>query len=317
MINNINTEDFLSIGELAKLTGISSHSLRIWEKRYGSPSAYRLPSGHRRYSKEDVPRLRIIAKALDSGYRASRVVTESLEELHSLMGIKQIVESTSSLKESEDLELLIKKELIDVWVKYVRECDDDKLLNDFHEEWGRRGGLSFITNYAIPFLARIGSEWEDNNIKISNEHFATECLVAFISEKWRQTNIRKKGVKILVTTLPGEPYNLGALMCAVVTSITDSKVIYLGIDTPVEEIVNISKTYKPKIVALSISHAMKTSFSEDCLFKLRNDINKETLIITGGKGSPCNIPGVSNILDFKKYYNFLVKFKALMPKDLL
>jgi methanogenic corrinoid protein MtbC1 len=233
------------------------------------------------------------------------------------MGIKQIVESTSNLKDSEDLELLLKEELIDIWVKYVRECDDDKLLNGFHEEWGRRGGLSFITNYAIPFLARIGSEWEDSNIKISNEHFATECLVGFISEKWRQTNIRKKGVKVLVTTLPGEPYNLGALMCAVVTSITDSKVIYLGIDTPVEEIVNISKTYKPKIIALSISHAMKTSFSEDCLFKLRNDIDKETLIITGGKGSPCNIPGVSNILNFKEYYNFLVKFKALIPKDLI
>ncbi len=317
MVNNINTEDFVLIGELARLTGISSHSLRIWEKRYGSPSAHRLPSGHRRYSKEDVPRLRIIAKALDSGYRASRVVTESLEHLHSLMGIKQIVESTSNLKDSEDLELLLKEELIDIWVKYVRECDDDKLLNGFHEEWGRRGGLSFITNYAIPFLARIGSEWEDSNIKISNEHFATECLVGFISEKWRQTNIRKKGVKVLVTTLPGEPYNLGALMCAVVTSITDSKVIYLGIDTPVEEIVNISKTYKPKIIALSISHAMKTSFSEDCLFKLRNDIDKETLIITGGTGSPCNIPGVSNILNFKEYYNFLVKFKALIPKDLI
>ena len=317
MVNNTNTENFLSIGELASLTGISSHSLRMWEKRYGSPSAHRLPSGHRRYSKEDVPRLRIVAKALDSGYRASRVVTESLEQLHSLMGTKQIVESTSSLKSSKNLELLIKEELIDVWVKYVRECDDDKLLNDFHEEWGRRGALSFITNYAIPFLARIGSEWKDSNIKISNEHFATECLVGFIGEKWRQTNVRKKGVKILVTTLPGEPYNLGALMCAVVTSITDSKVIYLGIDTPVEEIVSVSKTYKPKIIALSISHAMKTSFSEDCLFKLRNDINKETLIITGGKGSPCNIPGVSNILDFKKYYNFLVKFKALMPKDLL
>jgi hypothetical protein len=151
MVTEINTEDFVSIGELARLTGISSHSLRIWEKRYGSPSAHRLPSGHRRYSKEDVPRLRIIAKALDSGYRASRVVAETLEQLHLLMGIKQPVESTSNLNFSDDLEPLIKEKLIDTWVIHVQECDDDKLLNCFHEEWGRRGGLSFITNYAIPF----------------------------------------------------------------------------------------------------------------------------------------------------------------------
>jgi methanogenic corrinoid protein MtbC1 len=102
----------------------------------------------------------------------------------------------------------------------------------------QKGGLSFITNYAMPFLARIGSDWEESNLKISKE----------------------KGIKVLVTTLPGEPYNLGALMCAIVTSITDSKVIYLCIDTPTKEIVSISKTYKPKIISLSISHAMKTSF---------------------------------------------------------
>ena len=60
-------ENFISIGELARLTGITTHTLRVWEKRYGSPSSQRLPSGHRRYPKEDVPRLRAVAKALGWG----------------------------------------------------------------------------------------------------------------------------------------------------------------------------------------------------------------------------------------------------------
>ena len=83
-------ENLISIGELARLTGITTHTLRVWEKRYGSPSSQRLPSGHRRYPKEDVPRLRAVAKALDSGYRASKVVPGTLEELHGLMGLQHL-----------------------------------------------------------------------------------------------------------------------------------------------------------------------------------------------------------------------------------
>ena len=76
-----NLDEFISIGELANLTGITTHTLRVWEKRYGAPKSKRLPSGHRRYPKGDIPRLKAIAKALESGYRPSRVVRGSLEEL--------------------------------------------------------------------------------------------------------------------------------------------------------------------------------------------------------------------------------------------
>ena len=97
-MTNKDLEDFVSIGELSKLTGITTHTLRVWEKRYGSPKAHRLPSGHRRYPQKDVPRLRAIARALDSGYRASKVVAETLEQIHSLMGLP-LIESTASFND--------------------------------------------------------------------------------------------------------------------------------------------------------------------------------------------------------------------------
>ena len=96
-------------------------------------------------------------------------------------------------------------------------------------------------------------------------------------------------------------------MCAVVTSVTNSKVVYLGSDTPIDEIIGVSKQYNPSVVALSISHAMSPEFSEDCIFTLRGEIDKNTLVVTGGKGSPCNIPGVSYISCFEKYHEFLTK----------
>ena len=305
MINK-DLESLISIGELSKLTGITTHTLRMWEKRYGNPKAHRLPSGHRRYPKKDIPRFRAIVKALDSGYRASKVVTGTLEQLNSLMGLQPFIGASSTLGVSEDENLILQNKVIKSWIQYVNVYDDDHLLHSFHSEWGKSGGLKFILDYVVPFLENIGNAWEEKELTIAHEHFATECLVGFISEKWRQTNVRKNGPKVLITTLPGEPYNLGSLMCAVVTSVTKSKVLYLGTDMPLDEIIKTTNKYNPQVVAISISHSMSSEFSEDCLFKLRGDVDKKTKVVTGGMGSPCNIPDVIPVSDFKKYYDFLV-----------
>jgi MerR family transcriptional regulator, light-induced transcriptional regulator len=299
-------QDLISIGELSKMTGITTHTLRMWEKRYGTPKAHRLPSGHRRYPKNDIPRLRAIVKALDSGYRASKVVTGTLEQLHSLMGLQPFIGASSTLDVSENKKILLKNTIIESWLQYVGTYDDDNLLHSFHSEWGKSGGLTFILDYVVPFLENIGNAWEKKELTIAHEHFAVECLIGFISEKWRQMNVRKNGPKILITTLPSEPYSLGSLMCAVVTSVTNSKAFYLGPDMPLDEIIKTTNNYNPQVVAISISHSMSTEFSEDCLFKLRGAINKKTKVVTGGMGSPCNIPGVMPLSDFKKYYEFLV-----------
>ena len=310
MTNLIKMEDYLSIGELASMTGVGVHTLRMWEKRYGSPHSQRLSSGHRRYPKDEVPRLRAIASALKSGYRASKVVTATLEELQSLMGLKPFADTRPGTNEEE---LPSNEMLIEKWVQWVQVYNDDFLINGFHDQWGRHGALNFILYFAVPMLERVGKGWETGELDISQEHFTSECLVGFLSEKWRQLNIRKEGPAVLITTLPGEPYSLGILMCAVVTSVTSSKVIYLGNDNPLEEIISTAENYKPEFIAMSISHVFDYKTAEILLKKLRKNINKNISLVTGGKGSPGNIQGVTYISSFNKYYEFLINFRKAEP----
>ena len=197
--------------------------------------------------------------------------------------------------------------LVEGLIKAVHDYDDDFIFEKFHEEWGKDGALSFLTNIASPFLERIGEGWESNELTISNEHFASECLVSFLSEKWRRMNGRKYGIDVLITSLPGEPYNLGLLMCAIATAVTNSKIIYLGNDNPIEEIINSANNNKPNLIALSTSHFMPTDVVEGMLSKIRNKVSNKTLIVTGGKGSPCNVPDVSFMPDFEKYYELLIR----------
>jgi len=304
-------QDYIAIGELSEMTGIGVHTLRVWEKRYGAPHSQRLPSGHRRYPKEEVPRLKAIASALESGYRASKVVTATMEELQGLMGLAAFSQPKPDSESRKQDKLSSDKTVIEGWAQLIHAGKDDELLSGFHEQFGRHGALDFICDFAVPLLERIGNGWETGELSITHEHFASECLVSFLNEKWRQMNVRKTGPRVLITTLPGEGYSLGILMCAVITSTTNSKIMYLGVDNPIDEIVDASEKYNPELIAMSISHKFDNVTSEKLLIQLRKKIDADIPIVTGGKGSPCNIEGVSYISSFEKYYNFLIEMNQI------
>jgi methanogenic corrinoid protein MtbC1 len=304
-------ENFISIGELARLTGITTHTLRVWEKRYGTPLSQRLPSGHRRYPKEDVPRLRAIAKALESGYRASKVVSGTLEELHSLMGLRPLIDT--NLKSIEENVHSSNELLIERWVKGIHEFDDDCLLQGFYEQWNKYGPLKFIIDYMVPLIERVGKGWKSGELTIPHEHFATECIDSFLTSKWRQLNSRKGGWKILMATLPGETHNLGLLMCAVVASLSKAKIIYLGLDTPLKDIISIANKYEPKLICLSISTSEKLSDPSDCLLTIRAELKKTVKMISGGEGAPDNLPSIQKMEDFNSFNEWLKDFEKQLP----
>jgi DICT domain-containing protein len=59
--------DGLSIREVARETGVTEGTLRMWETRYGFPVPERLPSGHRRYTGDDIAQVRQVARDREAG----------------------------------------------------------------------------------------------------------------------------------------------------------------------------------------------------------------------------------------------------------
>ena len=57
----------LSIGDVAAQTGVGESTLRMWEARYSFPSPKRLPSGHRRYTEQDLARIHAVLRAREEG----------------------------------------------------------------------------------------------------------------------------------------------------------------------------------------------------------------------------------------------------------
>ena len=76
-------EEFFEISAVARLTGISSHVLRVWERRYQVVEPRRSDSKRRQYTQSDIRRLSLLKTLVDNGHSIGSVAslaTPQLEE---------------------------------------------------------------------------------------------------------------------------------------------------------------------------------------------------------------------------------------------
>ncbi|HKJ17547.1 MAG TPA: MerR family transcriptional regulator [Xanthomonadales bacterium] len=76
-----NKEHFYGIGTVARLTGLTDHTIRAWERRHGAVVARRADNGRREYSTADLDKLSLLKMLIDQGVAISVIANDSIEEL--------------------------------------------------------------------------------------------------------------------------------------------------------------------------------------------------------------------------------------------
>jgi DNA-binding transcriptional MerR regulator len=76
-----NKDHRYGIGAVAKLTGLSDHTIRVWERRYDAVVAERAANGRRVYSPSDVEKLGLLKTLTDHGLAIGQIAADSLEAL--------------------------------------------------------------------------------------------------------------------------------------------------------------------------------------------------------------------------------------------
>lgn len=304
-------DNHIAIGELSALTGISTHALRVWERRYGSPRSMRLPSGHRRYPREEVPRLRAVARALKAGLRPKKVVPASLEDLEKLLQIAPLLsqEKKGVKGQNPTTEEFAHSEIIENWIEGVHRYCNQTLNQGFHEEWSKRGPMNFVHDCAAVFVHRVGKGWEKGELSVSQEHFASARLSDFLGSMWRRLSERNDGEVCVLAGLPGEPHSLGLSMAAVITAVTGRRIIYLGADTPPEDIIASTKACGGKMVCVSVSETYDPNKAGQFLQKIRKALDPSIRMVVGGKGAPGGISGIAVLASMNGYFQWLQNSK--------
>jgi len=260
----------LSVGRVARETGISAETLRIWERRYGRPVATRLPSGHRRYSRAQVVWLRRVAEAVARGVRASIAVRASEVELD------ELVRDDEPERDERWLQRAMAR---------IADLDPDGLERVLLDG---RDDLDVVTwlRLRVGVLVReVGSRWASGEIDIRHEHMATDRIAHVLRRESDRFTPQSTAPLLLLATLPGEQHGLGLLMAELVALQCSWRTAHLGPNTPAEDIAKTALDLGARAVGLSVSLSTRGIESHDRVIELRERLTDGVDVLLGGEGA--------------------------------
>lgn len=260
-----------SIGDVAEATGITPETLRVWERRYGQPIAVRLPSGHRRYTEEQITWLRRVAEALAHGHRPNKVLKLDEEGLDVLLA-----ETAPEPKVDTGTQNLL---------RWTLEFRGMKIRSALEAWWKPNDVVGFLGKRVTPFLRGIGREWADGRLDIRHEHFASEIVndtLRRLRDEYKRPGDRGG---VVLATLPGEVHGLGLQMAALICASMDVPHHVLGVDSPVDQIRSAAAELDATVVGISVSLSTGGVETDRTLVALRRELPDDVRIVVGGDGA--------------------------------
>jgi DNA-binding transcriptional MerR regulator/methylmalonyl-CoA mutase cobalamin-binding subunit len=262
----------VSISAVERDTGLSKDTLRVWERRYGFPQPSRDSNGERVYPVDQLEKLRVIRRLMDSGLRPGAVVGESLQALHArVQGIPQYAPQAPGVAPVADEALRLLKSH---QVAELRQLLSHALM--------QLGLQRFVMDVVAPLNEAIGTAWIEGRIQIFEEHLYAEQIQHLLRQAIGSMFQGEQGPRVLLTTLPGEQHKLGLLMAEACLSVEGAQCISLGVQTPAWDIVQAARAHRADIVGLSFSQAMPVNVAQAGLADLRKRLDRKTGLWAGG-----------------------------------
>ena len=269
------------IGYVARQTGLSTHVIRAWEKRYRSVQPGRTPTGRRLYSENDIRHLVLLQQATRCGHRIAQLSELDDESLQSVVGSSA---ADVNLMEDGQEEATTPDDLLEACRGAVRELD----RRAFEAALNRAAVIltrpMLFKQVIIPLMEEIGNRWADGTLKIINEHMASSILRSFLWDMLYAYRPHPTASGIVVATPVAQWHELGALISAVTAAEAGWAVYYFGPNLPAEEIAAAAAINRAAAVALSIVYGTGEAQMLSEIKKLRRYLTKDVTLIVGGSG---------------------------------
>jgi methanogenic corrinoid protein MtbC1 len=264
------------VGMVSKMTGLSTHTLRMWEKRYAAVLPKRTEAGGRLYNDADVERLRLLHKLVQSGHSIGGIATLPNADLRRMTAIAP---TTSIQTASQHLPEL--RQRVMVAVEHLRIQDAEQMLT--------RAALStepceFLKAVVGPILVEIGDRWERGDLRIAHEHACSTLMRGLLFSLMRLYPANDAQRRAVVGTPAKEAHELGAMMVAMLAAMHGWSVLYLGPDLPAEEIAYAVNDINADLLMLSVSNlSPKASHRE--IAEIESAIPDRVRILVGGSAA--------------------------------
>lgn len=283
------------IKAVSRLTGLTAHAIRAWEKRYSAVTPVRNSNNRRIYREEDVERLKLLKIATDSGHSIGQVA---------ILPKSELIEITKAhMKNKADLLSIdgAVQALAGSSIEYhyqnclsaVLKFDAESLKDALNSAATDLGQIALTEKVIMPLMQTIGDLWREGSLRVAQEHLASEVIKSYLGNIIGSANISRLAPRILVTTPSGQFHDIGAMLVAAISSSQGWNVIYLGANMPADEIAGAARLNHVKAVALSILYPSDDSHLIHELENLGKYLPKEIILLVGGRA----LDGYRRILD--------------------
>ncbi|RPA67070.1 MerR family transcriptional regulator [Cyclobacteriaceae bacterium YHN15] len=283
-----------SIKDLEQLSGIKAHTLRIWEQRYDLLSPKRTDTNIRYYDDGDLKLILNVALLNDNGFKISKIAVMSDAEMR-----EEVVKLTEkSLTHDDQIHAL---------TICMIEMDEERFDKVLTTNIIKIGFEQTMMNIIYPFMSKIGVLWQTGSINPAQEHFISNLvrqkLIVAIDGQ-----IYKGGGKKFLLYLPeGELHEVSILFAAYLIKARGHKVIYLGQNTPKEDLLAVYKLHNPEFILTVITTSPSAEFVQEYIDALSERFSKAQILLSGYQivgqdlKFPKNVKTMNYIRQIKEY----------------
>ncbi|WP_158633591.1 MerR family transcriptional regulator [Tautonia sociabilis] len=247
-----------SIAAVSKLTGVSCHTLRVWERRYGFPVPCRTPSGHRRYP----PRQVLLIAEVTQRTRDGVGVAQAIAEARRGSPVAPEPGRLPALGHDDTI-----PRLIDALVRAELEAAEAR----FGRACAGLGPAEVATRVIGPAITEAGERLFCGSCSLCQERLAVMFLLRKLSallDEAQRANVRPVG-RVLSLSLQGDRHEGGSLMLCLAAELAGWRAVSLGADLPTREIQHAIDAWSPAAVGISLTLSRNIRKRFDELARLR------------------------------------------------
>lgn len=269
---------------VANRTGLSTHVIRVWERRYAAIQPERSGTNRRLYSDADVDRLKLLSQVKAQGQSIRLIANLPNSELKEMLTLV----AGDRLAAAQEIRNSTYGEQLDALTGACREAvlklDEDTLAKALLDASVQLPLLVLLDDLVGPLMTWVGDRWHEGAIRVAHEHMATAATRSFLA---RIKQIRKAGAGapcIVVATPAGQDHEIGALMAAAVAAGEGWRDLYLGPNLPAQEIALAAMESGARAVAISVVAPGNNPEVLREFELLRHVLEERVPIIVGGGG---------------------------------
>jgi DNA-binding transcriptional MerR regulator len=271
-----------SVGRVSDRLGIPTPTLRSWDRRYGVGPSQRTHGGHRRYSEDDIRRVRVMALFIDRG-----VPAQSAARVATAMDSDRLRIETEADQGTRDDGVRGRVAAI---CRAAVALDHASLAALYQQVLREHDLVTAWTEVLSPALQRIGDQWGTGALGVESEHLASELLVTELRAIIHATRPTRPRHDVVLASADDEQHYLPLLALQAELSRRGLSVSYLGPRMPTQALSEVLRTRRPDRVFLWASLGRA---SNEPIWQTLNIVDHPLLVVIGGPGWPTALPPVS------------------------